>query len=121
MGDIADQCINGFRCQSCAQIIDWKEPGRFRTCPACLEYQAAEQVESEGIEVDFTFAGFDAIDHLFKGDWDHYTAIQSMVDAAPFTPGENHLREIGTPPVKVVFAYHPTERLVVIKHPDEVR
>ena len=35
MGDMADDAINGFTCESCGQIIDYEEPGYPRKCADC--------------------------------------------------------------------------------------
>ena len=37
MGDIADDMVNGFMCQSCGEIIDNDAPGYPRLCEGCQE------------------------------------------------------------------------------------
>lgn len=35
MGEIADEVLSGYRCDTCAQIIDDEEPGFPRNCDDC--------------------------------------------------------------------------------------
>ena len=35
MGEITAEILTGYRCQSCAQIIDGKEPDHPRSCHDC--------------------------------------------------------------------------------------
>lgn len=35
MGEIADEVLDGYRCEFCACVIDGDEPGYTRLCDAC--------------------------------------------------------------------------------------
>jgi hypothetical protein len=48
MGEIADDVIEGFRCQACADIVDHKRPGYPRFCWEC----SREALRSTGAKPD---------------------------------------------------------------------
>ncbi len=39
MGEVADETLTGFRCLTCAQIIDDDAPGYARNCDDCLSLE----------------------------------------------------------------------------------